>query len=1335
MPSSGRNTPTTTMKLERSSSLTSFSEETEENAEATPKRQRKVRVGKAYRGRMSLGARTATLNLKGEQRRKSRQNKIIDDEIEYDYLPSTSTQNSQRLSTSDLLDSSTKRDGDNRLFNCLPVEENQEMISPSPSTRRMSVTSSSVAIDSSISEGTHAIGDVERKRLYNELYTLIERDTQASNLVVNQTKAKVKSEHIFSFTKDGKEERHKLGDYLWLVLKAYFAGKDVRGHFDPAMVYDPQICQLRSEKFVILPKILDFRLEHDYRESIHLTDLYLNSFVKQRERVIQILEEFDNFSSLFPHRKALENLCQQKGAQMEMIDERIDLLMAWLNTANQLCEKIEQFGQMLSVSQSTEGSRGWPRPFHGIAPANPESANQIVGSFVKEMLTVKGMKRVLVRVSNMCEELLLRATILLQQPAGSYARAAGTQRTLIPMTDFMREKYGDKVRGCLWNGRSIEMNLPSLLPLFIFVLGIRVQMVLEWLKIRVVDKLPDGAEMDLLTLKTFVEESRDCIEEAVRIKRDYLNRIAYTCQDAHDVLDPTYDQLLVDVFKNYRFFVSQLAAAFVQPNPCLFNNLEVQWTAAWTCAPFIDNGIEALTTSFCDILCSTMKKVVIDFWEDGVLKITEGIDDGSMESGGGSDGEGSAQGSLNEREIRRRRQLNMLVREAQERASRTFQVIKTMISSLMTSSCFVSMADDRTVARSLRDHVLINIMSTEERKTNPIDFPISLLSRPIDHGTLLHLINTVFESSSPDPPTYLIVLPISYSNFSSIWGGERATLSVSPKIVHNLLQLRRDRVVVIGDMCEPLHKRDPQVFRHCSKNSATHSHIHQLMVDFATRLNDFSQTVSEKVYDVITHRSFGESGSRRAAHSTLLTMFNFSFHFYREVCRIVWEVHELRIDFAERCVKLLERWRELVPMADPPRSQNIPVWAKIAFNFMLHIAELQWTQHMSDSVFERFRAVLDFSRREIIGGRDLGDMRAIRRTTSERDSGYISPRSAPQTQFDRAERLRAAAMKLDSDVEKRQVEKGILKVGLVVPNSRPKFTENGYQETRKVPFQWQLLEKIAEGNFGEVHKALNVDKGCVIAVKKIRARGAEKLKILEGEVDILRNLSHKNLVKYYGMEVQGDEVLLLMEYCAEGTLEKICREGMDMALVRRYTNHLLQAVEYIHDNRVIHRDIKPANIFLDLSCVLKLGDFGSSIRLSTNMTIGGEFHEMSGTPSYMAPETFTGGQVIALDENGAKTYRGYGRAVDIWSIGCVVLEMVTGRRPWDKCDMYQIALWLGNRKRPAYPNNCPPILRHFLDLCLDFDDRNRPNARAMLNDPFVNIHIDPQGTIERRLFM
>lgn len=126
-----------------------------------------------------------------------------------------------------------------------------------------------------------------------------------------------------------------------------------------------------------------------------------------------------------------------------------------------------------------------------------------------------------------------------------------------------------------------------------------------------------------------------------------------------------------------------------------------------------------------------------------------------------------------------------------------------------------------------------------------------------------------------------------------------------------------------------------------------------------------------------------------------------------------------------------------------------------------------------------------------------------------------------------------------------------------------------------------------------------------------------------------------------------------MELCPEGTLENLIEMSGSLheAFTRRYTAQLLDAVAELHKHCVVHRDIKPANIFLTKSkdCI-KLGDFGSAVKIQAHTTVPGELQGYVGTQAYMAPEVFTKNHTV-----------GHGRAADIWSVGCVVIEMASGQ--------------------------------------------------------------------------
>ena len=168
------------------------------------------------------------------------------------------------------------------------------------------------------------------------------------------------------------------------------------------------------------------------------------------------------------------------------------------------------------------------------------------------------------------------------------------------------------------------------------------------------------------------------------------------------------------------------------------------------------------------------------------------------------------------------------------------------------------------------------------------------------------------------------------------------------------------------------------------------------------------------------------------------------------------------------------------------------------------------------------------------------------------------------------------------------------------------------------------------------------------------------------ELRIFESIDHPHLINHFGVEIHREEMLIFMEYCPEGTLESLVtstENGLEESSVRRYTRQLVDAVACLHEHGVVHRDIKGANIFLteDMKTI-KLGDFGCAVKIKAHTTMPGELQGFVGTQAYMAPEVFT-----------RNMNEGHGRAANIRSVACVVLEMVQGERPWaDLQSNYQI---------------------------------------------------------------
>lgn len=272
---------------------------------------------------------------------------------------------------------------------------------------------------------------------------------------------------------------------------------------------------------------------------------------------------------------------------------------------------------------------------------------------------------------------------------------------------------------------------------------------------------------------------------------------------------------------------------------------------------------------------------------------------------------------------------------------------------------------------------------------------------------------------------------------------------------------------------------------------------------------------------------------------------------------------------------------------------------------------------------------------------------------------------------------------------------------------------------RKVTFKWQRGNKIGEGQYGKVYTCINVDTGELMAMKEIRFQPNDHKTIKEtaDELKIFEGIKHPNLVRYFGVELHREEMYIFMEYCDEGTLEEVSRLGLQEHVIRLYSKQITTAINVLHEHGIVHRDIKGANIFLTSSGLIKLGDFGCSVKLRNNThTMPGEVNSTLGTAAYMAPEVIT----RAKGE-------GHGRAADIWSLGCVLIEMVTGKRPWHEYEHnFQIMYKVGMGHKPPIPEKLSTEGKDYLSHCLESEPKRRWTASMLLDHTFVKVCTDEE---------
>ncbi|WVQ75911.1 hypothetical protein IAR50_005546 [Cryptococcus sp. DSM 104548] len=283
--------------------------------------------------------------------------------------------------------------------------------------------------------------------------------------------------------------------------------------------------------------------------------------------------------------------------------------------------------------------------------------------------------------------------------------------------------------------------------------------------------------------------------------------------------------------------------------------------------------------------------------------------------------------------------------------------------------------------------------------------------------------------------------------------------------------------------------------------------------------------------------------------------------------------------------------------------------------------------------------------------------------------------------------------------------------------------------------RWVKGELIGKGSYGRVYIALNATTGDMMAVKQVELPATEidrhdqrqqgMVKALRDEIELLKGLEHTNIVAYLGYETSPEYLSIFLEYVPGGTIASIYRSlnqaRFEPQLVRSFTEQILEGLAYLHSKNIWHRDLKGDNILVDGQGICKISDFGISKQTSDAYDSFGQATNMKGSVFWMAPEV-----VHAYSE------RSYSGKVDIWSLGCVVLEMWTGKRPWGEMEQIAAMFELFNKRRPPLPADCiiAPIALDFLnDKCLQTDPRDRPMARDLLEHPFIKDR-DPNWTFE-----
>lgn len=257
---------------------------------------------------------------------------------------------------------------------------------------------------------------------------------------------------------------------------------------------------------------------------------------------------------------------------------------------------------------------------------------------------------------------------------------------------------------------------------------------------------------------------------------------------------------------------------------------------------------------------------------------------------------------------------------------------------------------------------------------------------------------------------------------------------------------------------------------------------------------------------------------------------------------------------------------------------------------------------------------------------------------------------------------------------------------------------------------FDLLCVIGKGQFGRVFKAKDTRNDSFVAVKiiPIESSNEEASQLLEKEIQLVGELDHPFITKFYRSYVKDENLWIVMELCEIGSLSRVLQEngaGLTEDVVASVCAHMVQALHYLHSKQLIHRDLKAENILLSSDGVAKLADFGVALKMDDN-AYG---KTLIGTPCWMAPE-------LILEQD-------YDTKVDIWSLGIVAIELAELHPPyWEELPLRAMFIISTGEEPPPTlkePNKWSSGFSDFLSKCLVYDASARANADLLLSHPFI----------------
>ncbi|KAK4902525.1 ATP binding [Elasticomyces elasticus] len=285
-------------------------------------------------------------------------------------------------------------------------------------------------------------------------------------------------------------------------------------------------------------------------------------------------------------------------------------------------------------------------------------------------------------------------------------------------------------------------------------------------------------------------------------------------------------------------------------------------------------------------------------------------------------------------------------------------------------------------------------------------------------------------------------------------------------------------------------------------------------------------------------------------------------------------------------------------------------------------------------------------------------------------------------------------------------------------------------------------EMIGQGSFGTVYLALHAVTAELMAVKQVEmpsgnnnamdAKRNNMIEALNHEITLLRDLRHPNIVQYLGSNSDEQHLNIFLEYVAGGSVASMLVNygSLPEGLIANFVRQILCGLAYLHSEEIIHRDIKGANILVDNKGTVKISDFGISKRVEASTLLtqnsggvvapgkraGGPRVSLQGSVFWMAPEVVR--------------QTAYTKKADIWSLGCLVVEMFTGSHPHPNCTQLQAIFKIGGKgggtgegARPDMPESASEEAREFMGRTFEIEHERRPTAEELRGFKWLQVGV------------